>query len=440
MAVSVETLSGLERKVRISVPAEKINKEVESRIKNLAAKVKIDGFRPGKVPMNVVKQRYSHSVLQEVAREMIEPTLYEALVETDLVPAGTPFVEPEEIIPGNDFNYSATFEVFPKFDVNELDGAEVEVCSAKVTDEDVEKTINNLREQNKVWEEVSRDKVKDSDKVMIDFEGFLDDTPFEGGKGENYEVLLGSGSMIAGFEDGIIGATKDKEFDINVTFPENYGHAELAGKPAKFKITVKKIMEGSLPELDDAFAEKFNIKEGGVEALKKDIRQNMERELDRRLSALNREAIFDEWMKKNTIDLPKSLIDQEIEHLKHDMYHRVFGHEHKENEQIPDFPRELFEEQARRRVQLGLIFSEYVKKHAMKADKERVDAMIETFATAYETPEEVRAWYRGSKERMAELESLVMEEMVSEKVLESAKTVEKLMNYDDVINPKKSKE
>ena len=439
MQVSVETLNGLERKVTISVPAEKVEEEVSQRLKNLARKVKVDGFRPGKVPMNVVVKRYSDSVRQEVARDMVQPTLYEALQENKLVPAGSPFVEPELVEPGKDFKYSATFEVFPQFDIKELNQAEVEVINASVKEADVKNMLQKLREQNKEWVEVSR-VVASGDKVTIDFEGFLNGEAFEGGAAKAYDVVIGSGAMIPGFEEGLVGAKKDKEFEIKVNFPKDYGHNELAGKEASFKITVTHVFEGQLPEIDDTFAEKFNIKEGGAEALKKDIKQNMERELDRRLSSMNREKAFDKLMELNTFDLPKALIDQEIEHLKHEMYHRVFGHEHHDNEQIPDFPRELFEEQAARRVHLGLLFSEYVKKHEMVVDKPRVDAMIEKMASAYESPDELRAYYQGNKERMADIEALVLEDMVSEKVLEDAKIVKTKMDYEAVMNPKKDNE
>ena len=198
-------------------------------------------------------------------------------------------------------------------------------------------------------------------------------------------------------------------------------------------------MEGVLPELNAEFAEKFNIKDGGVEALKKDIKENMVRELERRVSSMNRGVIFDKLLEKNKFDLPKVLIDQEIEHLKHEMYHQIFGHNHSDNEKIPDFPRELFEDKARHRVQLGLLFAEYVKKHEIIAEKARVDAMIEKMATAYEDPEELRSWYRDSSEHRAEIEALVMEEVVSEKILECAKTTEKKMTYDQVVNPEKNK-
>jgi len=439
MQVSVETLKGLERKVTVSVPADKIEEEVSLRLRNLARKVKVDGFRPGKVPFHVVATRFSSSVRDEVAREMVQSTLYEALKKNDLVPAGYPYVEPEQVEQGKDFRYTAVFEIMPEFEISELNQLHVELTRSEVTEKDVQGMMDKLQDQNKEWQDVSR-AVKKDDKVIIDFQGFLDDKPFEGGSAEEHELVIGSGAMIPGFEDGIIGGEKDKPFDIKVNFPADYGHKELAGKETTFKITIHNVMEGKLPVLDDAFAEKFNIKEGGVEALRKDIKENMSRELERRISMTNREKLFDKLMEVNKIELPMALIDKEIEHLKHDMYHRLFGHEHKENEQIPDFPRELFEEQAKRRVHLGLLFSEYVKKHQIVAEKERVDAMIEKFATAYESPDELRSWYHSSKEHMAEIEALVMEEMVAEKIGADAKIEYTVMDYDLVMNPKKTSE
>ncbi len=436
MQVSVETLNGLERKVTVSVPTEKIEEEVSLRLKNLTHKAKIDGFRPGKVPLDLVKKRYSNSVREEVAREMVQSTLYEALQNKELIPAGYPFVEPEQIEAGKDFKYTATFEIFPVFEIIELNQAAVELTQSDVTDDDVKSMLEKLREQNKEWEEVSR-AVKKGDKVKIDFEGFIEDKAFDGGSANDHELVIGSGSMIPGFEEGIIDAEKDKSFDIKVTFPENYGHESLAGKDAVFKITVHQVMEGKLPELDEAFAEKFNIKDGGIDALTKDIKGNMVRELERRIGVMNREKLFNALMEINKIDLPKALIDKEIEHLKHDMYHRIFGHEHHDNEQIPDFPRELFEEQAKRRVHLGLLFSEYVKKHQLIAEKEKIDAMIDKFASAYERPEELRAWYQSSKEHIAEIEALVMEEVVADKIAADAKISYKKMDYDSVMNPPK---
>lgn len=439
MQVSVETLKGLERKVTISVPAEKVEEEVGLRLKDLARKVKVDGFRPGKVPFDVIRKRYSDGVREEVARELIQSTLYEALQKNELIPAGYPYVEPEQLQEGKDFKYSATFEVMPVFEVNELNQASVELARASVTDKDVTEMLDKLREQHKEFTEVNR-AVKKGDKVVIDFQGFLDDKAFDGGTAKNHELLLGSGAMIPGFEEGIIGAKKDKEFEIKVTFPADYGHKELAGKETTFKITVTKVMEGTSPELNEEFVKKFNIKEGTVEALTNDIKDNMERELERRLGTMNREKLFDKLMEVNIIDIPVALIDKEIESLKHDMYHRLFGHEHKENEQIPDFPRELFEEQAKRRVHLGLLFSEYVKKHQIVPNPDKVNAMIDKLANAYESPEELRAYYQSSKEHLAEIEAMVMEETVADKIAEDAKIKYKNKDYDSVMNPKQGTE
>ncbi|MGL5743152.1 MAG: trigger factor [Legionella sp.] len=439
MQVSVETIKGLERKVTVSVPSEKVEEEVSLRLRNLARKVKIDGFRPGKVPLHVVQNRYSQSVREEVARDMVQSTLFEALQKNELVPAGYPYVEPEEVEHGKDFTYTAVFEVMPVFEIKELNQAAVELTRSEVTDKDVESMLDKLREQNKEWQDVSR-AVKKGDKVVIDFEGFFDDKAFEGGTAQGHELVIGSGSMIPGFEEEIIGNKKEKQFDIKVTFPADYGHKDLAGKESVFKITIHQIMEGKLPELDDAFAEKFNIKEGGIEELQKDIKENMTRELERRVSMMNREKLFDKLMDVNEVELPLALIDKEIEHLKHDMYHRLFGHEHHENEKITDFPRELFEEQAKRRVHLGLLFSEYVQKHQIVADKDKVNAVIEKFANAYENPDELRAWYQSSKEHMAEIEAIVMEEMVADKIAEDAKIKYKSSDYDSVMNPKPAAE
>ncbi len=436
MSVSVETLSGLKRKMTVSVPADEFKKAFESKIKQLSHKVKIDGFRPGKVPLNVVKQRYSLSVTHEVAQELIQSSLYEALKSEKLMPVATPEIEPEQIVFDTPFSYHAVFEVFPEFEIVELAGDEVELVSSEVQNIDVDNMIEQLREKNKTWQEVSR-AVKTGDKVLVDFEGFVENIPFEGGKADNFELIIGSGSMIPGFEDGLIGFVIGKAKDITVTFPADYGHAELAGKEARFTVTATKVFEGQLPDADDAFAETFNVKSGGMDGLRSDIKENMTRELTRRVSSVNRESIFDELIKKNPIEIPESLIDQEIKHLQHEMYHQVFGHEHHDDEKIPDFPRAMFAEKAIRRVQLGLLFSEYVKKHNIQVDSLRVDAMIEVFASAYERPDEVRAWYRGNKDRLAEIEALVMEELVADQIVSTATISQKSVTYSEVMNPQK---
>lgn len=439
MAVSVETLEGLGRKITVTVPSAQLEQEIDSRLKELTHKVKVDGFRPGKVPFNVVKKRFGNSVRYDVIKDKIQSSLYEALSEQGIVPTDTPEVTPENFEEGQDLKYTATFEVFPTFEIMELDGEEVEIIASEVTQKDVDSMLENLRSQSKTFKEVKRAS-KLEDKVVIDFEGFIDNEAFEGGKAENFELVLGSKQMIPGFEDGIVGAEPESNIEITVKFPEDYGHEKLAGKDSLFKITVKQVMEGELPELDDSFAEKFNITEGGLDALRKDIKENMQRELDRVVSSKNREKIFDAILEKNSFDIPSSLVNKEIEHLKHEMYHRLFGHEHSDNEQIPDFPREMFESKAVKRVKLGLLFSDYVKKHEITVDTARVDAMIDKLAGAYDDPQEVRTWYKSNKNRMQEIEGLVIEEMVADKIVESAKITQKVLGYQEAIDTNKAQE
>jgi trigger factor len=335
--------------------------------------------------------------------------------------------------------YAAEFEVYPIIEIVEPENVDVEIIKSTVTAADLDKMIEELRKQNRIWKIVDRAAAQ-GDRVLINFEGFVDGEAFEGGAAKDFSLILGSGSMIPGFEDGIMGAEIDETVDVNVTFPSDYNHAPLAGKKALFKITVTQVEEGQLPELDDAFAGNFGVTEGGVAALKKDIKENMERMLERELSSMNRDQIFTRFLEKNPIELPNTLVDNEIHELKHEMYHRVFGNKHSENETIPDFPRELFEAQANRRVQLGLVFSEYVKKHALEVDRARVDAIIEKMAGAYENADELRKHYHSNPKQMEQLEALALEEMVAEKLLTIMNVKEKKMDYDSVVNPKKDKE
>jgi len=440
MAVSVETLEGLERKVNVSVPTDKIEEEVSSRLKTMAGRAKMDGFRPGKAPLNLVKQRYSDDVRLDVIREMLQPSLYDALKEHELTPVAAPRIEPGPIEVNQDFAYSAFFEVFPQFKIQALGEAELELISSEVTDADVDATIEKLREQHKTWEEVTRG-AADGDKLVIDFDVFEGETELgEQGRGRDFEVVLGAGAVLPELEASLVGAEKDKQSEHTVDFPADWHDAVFAGKSLCFKVTVHHIMEGSLPALDDALAETFNVKEGGVGALKKDIRSHMERALERRVKELNRQTIFDAFLKLNPFDLPAALMDEEIQHLRHEFYHQVFGHEHKDDEKIPDFPRNLFEDRATRRVHLGLLFSDYVKQNEIMADKERVEAMIEKSAESYDSPEEVRAWYHDDQKHMAEIEALVIEEKAAEKLTEKAKITTKAMAYDEVMNPPKADE
>lgn len=434
MQVSVETTKGLERKLTVNVPSEKLEQEVDSRLQELAKKVKLDGFRPGKVPVRVVRQRFSASVREEVARDMISSTLQEALTEQDLIPAAMPNIAPGEIAKDADFSYTATFDVFPKIELVELEGQTVEQVEASVADADVDGMLEKLREQNKVFKASDAASEK-GDKIKIDFEGFVNDEAFAGGKAEGYELELGSNSMIPGFEEGLEGAKAEQELDLNVTFPESYGHKDLAGKEAVFKIKVHEVLKGQLPEVDEEFVKKFNIESGKLEDLKENILKNMTRELSNQVKMQNKEKVFDAFLKVNPIELPASLVDKEIEVMKKDMINRVFGPDQKPEGQLPNLPREMFEKQAERRVQLGLLVSEYIQKHELKATSEQVDALLEEMSAAYDKPEELKQWYRSNKKQMADLEAIVVEDTVVEKLLALATMENVAKNYDTVMNP-----
>jgi trigger factor len=433
MQVSVETTKGLERKLTINIPSEKVEQAVNVKVEELAKKVKLDGFRPGKVPVRVVKQRFSAGVREEVAREMISSSLQEALQEKELMPAAMPSVEPGEITKGVDFTFTAIFDVFPEIEIKELDGIEIEQVKANVKESDLEAMIEKLREQRKVYKETAKASAN-GDKVKIDFEGFVNDEAFEGGKAEGYELELGSKSMIPGFEDGLVGVKSGDELSINVTFPEQYNHEKLAGQPAVFKIKVHSVLASELPEVDEEFVKAFEVESGKLDDLKEKVQKNMERELTSQVRTQNKQNVFDAFIEANKIDLPVSLIDQEIETMTKEMIHRVFG-DKQPSKDMPSLPREMFEAQATRRVHLGLLVSEYIKSHEMKATDERVEALLEEMAGAYDKPEELKQWYRSNKKQMNELEGVVLEDMVVEKLLSHAVSKELEKDYDSVMNP-----
>ncbi len=435
MAVSVEVLEGLERKINISVPSEKIESEVDSRLKNMVGRTKIDGFRPGKAPLQLVRQRYSDDVRLDVIRDLLQPTLYDALKEQELTPVASPRIDPGPIEANKDFGYAAVFEVFPVFEIKPLGDSKISLIQAEVSDADVDTTIEKLREQHKEWTDVSR-KAKDGDKLFVDFDLYDgDELVAERGEARNFEIILGQGHILPELEKKLIGAEQGKPGEYTVDFPADWHDATFAGRTLTFKLTVNQIQEGNLPEVDEKFAEKLNVKEGGAKALKEDIKGHMVRALERRVKELNREAIFDAFLALNPFDLPMTLVDEEIKHLKHEFYHQVFGPEHSDDEKIPDFPRNLFEDRANRRVHLGLLFAEYVKQEDIKAEEEQITAMIEKAAESYDDAEEVRKWYRGDARRMAEVEALVIEEKAAEKLVENAKITYEKKDYEAVMNP-----
>lgn len=431
MGVSLETLSELERKLTISLPENTIQDEVDVRLKNLAPKVQIQGFRQGKVPMTMVRQRFSGRVREEVVRELMQNALQKEIEKQELKLADYPQINIQSGLDKGDFCFEAHVEIIPEVSVKDLDGAAIEQVESSVDESDIKDMLTKLLEQHKVWTEVDRGSKK-GDQVTIDFKGYVDDKDFEGGEANNFKFVIGEKKMLPDFESGLLKHSKGEEFSIDVNFPADYGQADLAGKMAKFNIKVHAVESGELPELNDEFAQKF-IPEGGLEALKQDIEQNMKRELKKHVSQINRKAVFDKLIDANPMALPKGLINREIAELKHELFHRIFGAEHHDNEKIPDFPNEMFMEQAQRRVHLSLLYVEVVKVHDIKVDLAKLEALLEETVAAFENPAEAKEWYQKDKTRLNDLESLLMEEAVMEKILEKANPSLKKMNYRETI-------
>ncbi|MGE0080409.1 MAG: trigger factor [Thiohalomonadaceae bacterium] len=429
MQVSVESTGTLERRMTVQVPEERVATEVQNRLARLARTTRVKGFRPGKVPMKVIEQQYGAQVREEVIGDVVQSTWYEAVTQQNLRPAGYPSIEPKNVAPGAGLEYVATFEVFPEVKLAPVEGVKVERVSAKVADADVERVIENLRKQRTQWTVVDR-AAASGDRVTIDFTGTIDGQPFKGNEGKNVPVVLGGGAMIPGFEDGLTGAKAGEERTIDVTFPENYGYKDIAGKAAQFAIKVHQVEEPHLPEVDESFAKGFGIAEGGADALRAEVRKNMERELEQALKAANKQAVMDKLLEINQVELPKALVESEAGALMDQM---------RQNMHVPkgkhlDLDPAMFEPQARRRVSLGLILSELIKSNGIKVSPEAVRAQVEKLAASYEHPEEVIKWYYSDKRRLSEVESLVLEDQVVEWVLEKsgAGTVER--SFDEVMN------
>ncbi|ODN42391.1 trigger factor [Piscirickettsia litoralis] len=434
MRVAVEAGEGLERRLDIAVPAARIDGEVDKRLKKLGRTAKMDGFRPGKVPFGVVKSRYGASVYQEVASEVMQSSFYEAVQQEELHPAGYPRFELAKEAEKEEFSFQAIFEIMPKVELVDLTDTDVEKEVGTIEDKDVDNMLETLRKQHCNWVKVERES-KDGDRLAIDFEGRKDGETFAGGSSENFSLVLGSGMMIPGFEDGIVGAKPGDERVINVTFPENYQVSELAGQPAEFTVKVHSIEEPELPEINDDFAKRLEVKGETVDALRDELRTTMQRELDLSVQNKNKTAILDLLVEKNTVDLPKTLIDAEIGRLQQQMQQQ-YGQ--MQGAKAPEFPASMFEEQATRRVLLGLLVAEVIEKKELKPDADRVKEMIEKLAAAYEQPQSVIDYYYNSKEKLAEVEAIVMEDQVVDALLADAKVTEKKVSFDEVMNAQKA--
>lgn len=430
MQVSVESTGKLERKLTIEVPSARIDDEVDKRLRSMAGQVKIAGFRPGKVPFKVVKQRYGRGVYQEVLGDVVQRSFAEAVAKEQLHPAGSPQIEAKAAEPGKALEYTATFEVYPEFEVADVADLEITRPVAEVTDGDIDGMLETLRNQRKSWEAIDRP-AQAGDRLSIDFEGTLDGEPFEGGKGEGVAVVLGEGRLIEDFERQLDGLKAGDEKTMDVGFPADYPTENLAGKTAQFKVIAREVAEARLPEVDEAFAEAFGISEGGVEALRREVRANMERELEQTVKNRIKTQVMDGLYARNPLEIPRALVAEEIERLRQQAMSSM-GQEDRDR-----FPDSLFEQEAKRRVTLGLIIAEMVKRHEIKLDKERLDGALQQMASSYEDPQQVVEYYRRNHQAMASLEAIVLEEQVVDWVMEHAKVSEATMRFDELMNPGK---
>ena len=392
MQVSVETTQGLGRRLSITVPADTIKQAVKKELINAAKSVRIDGFRKGKVPMNIVEQRYGASVRQDVLGEAMQRSFVDAIIKEKINPAGAPNYVPGEYKEGEDFTFAVEFEVYPEVELKGLENIEVEKPVVEVNDEDVDAMLDTLRKQQATWKETDR-AAEAEDRVTVDFTGSIDGEEFEGGKASDFVLAMGQGRMIPGFEEGLVGHKAGEEFSIDVNFPEDYHAENLKGKAAKFAIVLKKVEERELPELTEEFIKRFGVADGSVAGLRTEVRKNMERELKGAVRNRIKSQAIDGLVSANEIDVPATLIDGEIDVLRRQAAQRFGGNE----KQALELPRELFEEQAKRRVVVGLLLGEVISTNDLKADEDRVKTLIEEMASAYEDPSEVIEFYSKTK-------------------------------------------
>ncbi|MFD2111860.1 trigger factor [Thiorhodococcus fuscus] len=428
MQVSVEAGEGLERRMKIDLPFEQIEGEVEKRLQQFARTARLPGFRPGKVPMKVLRKRFSDQVQQEVFSELVQSSFMEALEQESLRPVGMPSIEPDIDLEGQKFGFTAIFEVMPEFELASLDGKTVKRPVSELTDADLEAMIERLREQRKTWVAVDR-ACQSGDQLTISFSGTVDGEPFEGGSSSGFKIELGTSRMIPGFEDGLLGASAGEQRTLDLTFPDSYQAEHLAGKPVRFEVTVDEVAESRLPEVDAEFVEMFGVEDGDIERFKSDVRANMERELKQRLTARTKEGVMDLLFDANSIDVPKALIESEVKAMADQMRQALGGAGKME------LPPQLFADGARRRVALGLILGKIVNDRGLTADPDRVREAVEQAASTYEQPQAVVDYYYGNKELLSSFESLVLEGQVVDLVLEEVTVEEEPLSFEELTNP-----
>lgn len=432
MQVSVETTSGLERRMTIGVPAVEVDNAVSQKVKEAARRVRIDGFRPGKVPVSVVKQRYGDGIRAEVLEDVVRKQYAQAITAEKVIPAGSPEIQLTKDVAGEDVEFVATFEVFPEIKLSGFEGFEFEKSVAEVTDADVDKMLENLQKQKAEYNVVDRE-AKDGDRVKVDFAGKIDGELFDGGTAEGQLVTLGSGQMIPGFESGIEGMTAGSEKDIDVTFPEDYSNTELAGKAAVFTIKVHEVADAVYPEFNAEFFAGFGSTADEVESFKAEIRQNMEREAKTALEGKLKNDVIDRLVEANEFDVPKALVKEEIGRLKQRALQQ-FGEQAKFD--VNTLPDELFSEQAERRVKVGLLMNELISSAEITADDAAVKAHVEDQASVYQEPQQVIDYYMNNAEMLEQVKAVVVENSAIDHILSQSKVVDSIVNYEEAIKSK----
>ncbi len=433
MSVTVETLEKLERKITLTLPVTVIQSEVDSRLKRMAKTVKMDGFRPGKVPMNVVAQRYGYSVHYEVMNDKVGEAFATAANEAKLRVAGQPRITEKEGAPAGEVAFDAVFEIYPEVKIGDLATATVEKISADVGDAAIDKTLDILRKQRRTFAQRAMDAATQTgDRVTVDFEGKIDGEPFAGGKAEAFQFLVGEGQMLKEFEEAVLGMKSGESKTFPLAFPADYHGKDVAGKTADFMVTINKLEAAHLPEVNDELAKSLGIADGTVDALRTDIRKNLEREVKSRLMARNKQAVMDALVAKAELDLPKSIVQSEVDRLTEGARAELKQRGIKDADKAP-LPSDIFIPQAERRVRLGLVVAELVRANQLQATPEAIKAHIDELAASYEKPADVVRWYYGDNRRMADVEGMVVENAVTEFVLSKAQVSEKAISFDELM-------
>ncbi len=434
MRVSIETTEGLERKMTIAVPGEQVNTAVNARLQEAAKNVNLKGFRRGKVPFKVIKGKFGKGVRQEVVGELMSQTYYEAISQESLKPAGQPKIEATNVIEGEDLEFTAIFEVYPEITLPDFSKIEVERLSAEIEDADIDEMIMTLRQQRQIWEVVERPAAID-DRVNIDYVGTLGGEEFEGGRGSGINLVLGSERMIPGFETGIVGNSSGEVFVLTLEFPGEYYNEELAGKQVEFELTLNSVSTQVLPEIDEEFFKSFGIDEGGEPAFREEVSSNMRRELKVSSRSKLKNQVMDALIDAVDVSVPATLIAGEIQQLRDQAIQQIGAGKNIDPAMLPD---DLFTDQARRRVVLGLILGEVVQQHKITADPVRVREAVEELASTYESPDDVVNWYYGDKEQLGTVESTVIEDQVFDHIIDTANVRETRLSYQEVIKPEPS--